>query len=346
MNRVVPDKGLAQALGGHEACANGCAILSIDGLKISDALELKRIVTEAMEDKSKELVIMTICLSRYANLERVPDRLMQKIRRRDGKPYDPNFYQTLNAPPLPPSPPPLPSELLTNQSDDCKENRGDDKKGKSVATVNVKKRRWDVQGESSVDDLHDNESHAVTPTNDDADFPLADVDSDNFDDDEQESGSSHNGTRVKNPLQRFGEFEKKLRPLVHLDYKDTIIHEKSILSSMWVQHKLLFGETCGDNCNCISQLPELVANVVKDYISKQEIKGKKNVETEQELEGRICGIFQYFVPRFVPLLKREYPTGTYAELTNRLIDMWSLHQKNRMYNGMFGVRCSEGCGCE
>jgi hypothetical protein len=345
MKGVIPDKGLAQALGGHEACENGCAILSIDGLKISDALELKRVLIEAKKDKTKELVIMTICLSRYANLERVPNRLMQNIRRRDGKPYDPIFYQTLNAPP-PPHPPLLPSELLTNQSDDSKEHRGEDKKGKSAATVNVKKRRWDVQAESSVDDLHDDESHTVTPTSNDADFPTADADADNIDDEQQESGSSHNGTTVKNPFQRFGEFEKKFRPLVHLEYKDTKIHEKSILSSMWVQHKLLFGETCGGNCNCISQLPELIANVVKDHISKQEIKGKKNFETEQELEERICGIFLYFVPRFVPLLKKEYPTGTHAELINRLIYMWSLHQKHRMYNGMFGVQCSEDCGCE
>jgi len=350
MKGVVPDKGLARALGGHEACENGCAILSIDGLKISDALELKRILIEAKKDKNKEFVIMTICLSRYANLERVSERLMRSIRRRDGKPYDAEFYQTLNKPPPPPPPPPLPSELLAtqeNQSDDIKENRGEDKKGKSASTVNVKKRRWDVQGEPSVDDLNDDESHAVTPTNDDADFPTADADADNIDDNEQqEGGSSHNGITVKNPLQRFGEFEKKLRPLVHLDYKDTKIHERSILSSMWVQHKLLFGETCGENCDCISQLPELVANVVKEHISKQEKKGKKNVETEQELEGRICGIFLYFVPRFVPLLKKEYPTGTHVELINRLIDMWSLHQKHRMYNGLFGVRCSEDCGCE
>ncbi len=141
----------------------------------------------------------------------------------------------------------------------------------------------------------------------------------------------------------FREFEKKMRPLIALDYKDTRIDVKAICSTMWKKHKCLFGknEHCGDSCRCLMWLPEMVENATKDHIERQK-KNNARFESEQELEKRTLGICKNFVPKFITKLREEYPTETETQLVSRLVGMWESHQRDRVY----GMRCLAGCGCQ
>ena len=346
---VLQNKELSRSLGGNEACRNGCAILSVDGVHVCDALELKKILLQAKADESRESITIRMCLSKYAKLDQVPKQVMQSIRRRDGKPYNPDLYKSFKEETSPSLTRPelsrvgnqisplLSSTTMTNVSSRMSNNSNgasEDQKVNVRGVDKLNKRGGDC----------DDELKTVKDSNEELDFPTMDDVRDRLvDSDDDEEGKNINKAKaIRIHVQQYANFEKKLQPIVHLDYKDTEIHEKSILSSMWKQHKVLFGNTCDDSCDCISRIPELVANVIRDDTLK---KKKRGIETEQELEGRICGISLYFVPKVLPLLRKEYPTETPTQLIKRLIYMWSLHQSRRMYNGRFGVRCSESCAC-
>jgi hypothetical protein len=138
----------------------------------------------------------------------------------------------------------------------------------------------------------------------------------------------------------YMDFKKKYRSLYHLDYGDTGIHAFVGISSMWAQHKRLFNKNavCDDNCRCIDKLPMLTLHVVRDHEEKQAKKGSP-VGNSNAIFPR--GVFDYFAPRFVPLLKEEYPSETAAQTIQRLVAMWPFHQSSRL----FGINCSKNCDC-
>jgi hypothetical protein len=138
----------------------------------------------------------------------------------------------------------------------------------------------------------------------------------------------------------FSKFIDKYKSLIDIEYKGTGIHVLTSCSSMWAQHKHLFGAdgTCEDNCRCLQKLPKLTKYVIDDYIKAQ--KKKDNYVDYESLKP--AGVVNYFAPRFLPLLKKEYPKLTTNELIQRLVDMWSIHQKHRI----FGLRCRDECECE
>jgi hypothetical protein len=138
----------------------------------------------------------------------------------------------------------------------------------------------------------------------------------------------------------FNKFKDKYKPLIAIEYKGTGIHILKSCSSMWTQHKRLFGEngTCEDNCRCLHKLPKLTKGVIDDYIKAQ--KKKSNYVEDESLKP--AGVVKHFAPRFLPLLKKEYPKLTAKELVQHLVDLWPIHQKHRI----FGLRCREECECD
>lgn len=143
-------------------------------------------------------------------------------------------------------------------------------------------------------------------------------------------------------LGRYRQFENKYKELVDLDYKDTKVHAKQRVASLWSQHKKIFGDaaTCGEMCPCIFHLKDMASTVLKDFIEKQNKEGK-TVDSEETLEALTCGIFERFGPIFIPKLKREYPNETSNKLLQRLVDMWRLHFLDRRLS----THCREGCEC-
>ncbi len=154
-----------------------------------------------------------------------------------------------------------------------------------------------------------------------------------------DEGSLDAKTEKESTFAAYLDFKKKYNSIYQFDYGDTEIHGASGIASMWAQHKLLFGNDCGDTCPCINSLPRLGLYVISDHRVKQAKKGRP-IPDEKALIPR--GVFDYFAPRFVPLLRQEYPLETASRIINRLVDMWPFHQGSRR----FGIHCSKNCDCD
>jgi hypothetical protein len=295
IRKVEPDKKFARAMGGIKVLQSGCAIFGIDGIMIYEPDDVSRILTNARHDKNKKTVVLNICLSKYSNLDRLPNALMRGILRRDGVPYDPAFYRGV--------------KIKQHLAESC----------------------WSKRACRSTLLLETNE-HLTD------DMQCLPTDSSN-DKGEETQRKQRNSA---NHFSMFEKFVEKFRPLVCLDFKDLKINEKSICSSIWAQHKRYFGSEaeCGGCCECILALPELTSTVISDIATKHKAKHSL-IESETELHNLTCGVMANFAPRFIGLLRQEYPSENATELIGRLVEMWSFHQRNPLY----GVRCTTDCSC-
>ena len=151
------------------------------------------------------------------------------------------------------------------------------------------------------------------------------------------SGSNDTSERPgEDQKSKFSRFAKKYGHLSKLDFSDTKIHANKRISSLWNQHKKLMGEDadCVDSCDCVDRMAFLGATVLTDHVVDSGMDLKK-------LRSLSCGIFASFGPKFIPLLRIEYPEETPAQLLSRLSDMWKIHRANLR----FSSPCKEGCDC-
>jgi hypothetical protein len=352
---IYPSGTLARDLGSKGAYEMGSAILAVNDKEIANSTELEEIVSRAKmrcgdRSRSTSILKLSLCLSKYADLSDAPNFSKLNIRRRDGRPYKVDVYENYRmyrAIEL--------QKSRDNKPDDDVDGDGNEEEEETdhpKVPVKTKRKRKDQRAQKS-DERKSKRNKIIrkeveSESDHDTEIDTFDVVNDKATD-EIDKTTVKNGEiekvqrKANDGIKRFWNFEKKFKPLIDLDYKDTKINIKKSCSSIFSAHKSLFGEDaiCGDDCECFLRLPELGVNVIKEHIAQQNKKGK-NVETEQELEGRTRGIFQYFAPRFFPLLKKEYPGETQDQLINRLVDMWPTHMANRIY----GVRCIKGCACE
>ena len=354
ISSVHPDGNLARYLGCKEAYERGCAVFKVNDRDIANPTELEEFISLAKMrcgDRSRSVFILklTLCLSKYADLSEAPNASNLNIRRMDGRLYKTDVYENHRLRRA--------MEWLSSQKqsrvskkkryeerewndtnkkgEDEEEDRGE---SGAKSLVKTKRKRKDRQSrktdEKKVKRKTINRKHMKSDSDSNRDQSLLTLKDGNT----LDSNSTDNGKRTANEgIKRFWHFEKKFKPLIDLDYKDTKINIKKSCSSIWSVHKSLFGDdTCGEDCECLSRLPELSANVIKDHVAQQKKKGNY-CETEHELEKRKCGIFQNFAPRFLPLLRKEYPIETSSQLIQRLVEMWPIHQKHRLY----GVVCTK-----
>jgi hypothetical protein len=115
-------------------------------------------------------------------------------------------------------------------------------------------------------------------------------------------------------------------------------------SQMWRQHKKSqYGLICSDNCNCVFDLPLLTATVVETKV-KAELKNPKSKWNKARiLRGKKSptGFVDGFAPKFLPMLKAEFPHESPQQLLHRLLGMWQQHLRQRN----FGLQCSDTCAC-
>lgn len=155
-------------------------------------------------------------------------------------------------------------------------------------------------------------------------FPPPSAPACNNDDDDD----TPNSIVKKDGLEIYRQFQARYSDLVRLDYKESKLDFRKVCSSMWKLHKVHFnGQPCHDHCSCIFVTDKMVKDVFYD-----------NAATNPATHG----VFEHFIPRFVHLLKKEYPTETVPKLLGRIAFMWSLHQQDRMY----GMDCGRECTCE
>ena len=138
----------------------------------------------------------------------------------------------------------------------------------------------------------------------------------------------------------YNHFYNKYGDLIVEEFKKGAnIHKNSAMGYMWTQHKKLFGEMCSDDCPCAKDLPALTATVVTDQLEKK----KSSWDNPRNLRcgDYPIGITGNFARTFVPRLTRERPDENSIKLLERLMAMWEIHRRNRI----FGIRCQEGCEC-
>jgi len=138
-------------------------------------------------------------------------------------------------------------------------------------------------------------------------------------------------------LQFFHKFDN----LVIQEFRDGgNIHKNAAMGSMWSQHKKLgFGEMCSEDCGCVKSLPELTRTVVTDQLRKK--KSKWDNPHDLGPGDYPVGIAGNFARTFLPLLVKERPNEKASKLMERLLTMWDIHYKTRI----FDFKCQEGCDC-
>jgi len=138
----------------------------------------------------------------------------------------------------------------------------------------------------------------------------------------------------------YKHFHNKYGEIVLEEFKKGAnIHKNAAMGYLWTQHKKLFGEACSEDCPCVKDLPALTSTVVMDQLEKK----KSKWDNPQKLQpgDYPIGITGNFAHTFIPLLMQERPDEKSTKLLERLLAMWEIHRRNRI----FGIKCHEGCEC-
>jgi hypothetical protein len=126
----------------------------------------------------------------------------------------------------------------------------------------------------------------------------------------------------------YRHFRDKTQPLREIEFKSRM-NGHAACGSMWMQHKKLFGEHCDPNCNCVSEMDKLVANIVLEG---------KSLEARDKI-----GFADSFCPRFFDKVQKYFPKDSAEQVLSKLVEMWKLgHIKQRTLGGSCDASCS--CG--
>jgi hypothetical protein len=311
MHTFEPKRQLMKILG-EKACKLGAVLLRAFGRPVNNSNDL-----QASEDQATSGTYRaTFVFYDGTDLSRVDrSKLGQgqvNPRRRNGQPYPLHLY----------------AFKRPNPDAETSEEAGNKKR------------------QHATENNDDERSSKKTRSEEDVDFPNSAVGDDDVvdvDDDGDDFGSRPARKPVchrMDKLQLFHKFKNKYKELIVFEYQGTGIHTLTCCSSMWTQHKQLYGDeaVCDDQCKCFAKLKELTRCVFDDYIKAQTKKGNFVADGPSL---RTAGVVQHFAPRFLKKLYKEYPGDTPSELIQRLVDMWGVH----MRHGIFGLRCRKECEC-
>lgn len=342
IREILDGGGVAIALGGRTiAKCGGCVLLEINGCQVENHEDFIARTNELTQDHGGGAIKIILCFSKYTDLKGVHKSRNLKIRMMDGRPFADEEYEQRRLALMSKTIAKLPnrqaaSDVRIDATNERLLNRLEDQ----VSTGEFADKETLEKENKALAILDSGDDHGNGNDNSDGDEESHES-RDNLRSRRDVVHSSTSNDLSTNPRnERYLHFMEKYKALIVLDYRATGIPTKSVCSSMWTQHKRCFGDDakCDESCKCISSLPKLNLKVVGDYVKKKE---RRNVEAESILQVRTSGIFDHFAPRFIPLLKKEYPTETPTRLVQRLVDMWSLHQRSPMY----GVHCTRTCSC-
>lgn len=152
----------------------------------------------------------------------------------------------------------------------------------------------------------------------------------------REASVSNNISQTANEYQRF---RAKMSRIFDIEFRTHGFQRSAVIKSTWSLHKSLIGDTCGDDCSCLSRLREICADVVKDHLERKQ--QEEGAQWTNPLKLRIdafpIGFISRFVPKFMPLVQKEMPQTNSTEMLNVLEQMWSRHKK---------ATCSSSCACQ
>jgi hypothetical protein len=159
--------------------------------------------------------------------------------------------------------------------------------------------------------------------------------------DEPSASLSESSPKEKVAAYRF--FLNKYKDVLSVEYSCSGIVTNMAASQMWRQHKNQYGPICSDNCNCVFDLPLLTATVVETKV-KAELKNPKSKWNKARIlhgDKSPTGFVDSFAPKFLPMLKAEFPHESPKQLLHRLLGMWQQHLRQRN----FGLYCNDTCTC-
>lgn len=137
-------------------------------------------------------------------------------------------------------------------------------------------------------------------------------------------------------------FGQKVKDLKIKEHEFSAIPLTFIKSSMWERHKEDIGRHCDDKCQCPLKLAMLTRNVVGDFIRKQTEKDPNWKNPNRLVEGNYpVGFIENFIPKFLEVLRTEFPSENPKELYRRLEAMWLKHKGSIQY----GITCRKNCHC-
>jgi hypothetical protein len=306
---------------GKTACALGAVMMKANGVVVETKDQIKDIQQKARAfDGTFRVTLVLYDGTDLGGIDR--SKLVQgrvNPRRRNGEPFPLHLY-------------PLPAKSGTREKEAASKKKRDRPKETPETEQEeqiVKKTRAGPTKKPSEEPVSKKSRYDETAKRDSASQEISSV--------QPMQPSSQSVSH----FQSYNNFKDKYKPIIEIEYRSNGIHLQKGLSSMWAQHKQMFGDevTCDDNCKCLGRILKLTKTVFSDFIEDQQKKG--NYVDESSLRESTAGFVTSFAVRFLPLLKKEYPNSTPTQLIQRLVDMWPTHQKHRIY----GVRCREECEC-
>lgn len=161
------------------------------------------------------------------------------------------------------------------------------------------------------------------------------------------SGGSSRKASVSNNISltvnEYQRFRAKMSRIFDIEFRTHGFQRSAVIKSTWSLHKSLIGDTCGDDCSCLSRLREICADVVKDHLERKQ--QEEGAQWTNPLKLRIdafpIGFISRFVPKFMSLVQKEMPQTNSTEMLNVLEQMWSRHKKSYKK-----ATCSSSCACQ
>lgn len=157
-------------------------------------------------------------------------------------------------------------------------------------------------------------------------------------------GAIH-GSRTSQTSDRISgylNFSNKVKDMKIKEIEFSAVPLTKIKSSMWERHKTEFGLHCDDNCPCAFELESMTCNVVGDYLKQQTVKNSKRRNFHGLIEGEYpIGFINNFIPKFLGLLRNEFPSESPMQVYRRLEAMWTKHRGSVRY----GMSCKKNCHC-
>jgi hypothetical protein len=142
----------------------------------------------------------------------------------------------------------------------------------------------------------------------------------------------------------FHHFQNKYKDVASVEYSRSGIVSQAVTGRMWRQHKKSqHGLSCDDNCTCVFELPYLTATVVEGKLKTERKNPQSKWKMPRILPGNKSptGFVDSFAPKFLPMLKVEFPHESPQQLLHRLLGMWQMHLRQRN----FGMHCTVKCDC-
>ena len=313
--KTFKEGGQLREILGDPACTVGAAVVKVNGIVCTSADDINTIRKSAAESQTGQSYRLTLCFYDGTDFSGVDkSRLVEgrvNPRRQNGEPYPPSSEYYVN----------LEQQEQANSVASINDGVAGDTK--QVTNFTAKKRAAPESAKeqpSKISRLEKSNQQSSTESNE---------------------AKAAREVKAQANYGSYRYFTRKYFDANEIEFQRTGIMKTKVNSCMWERHKELYGHgaICDDHCQCLLKLKELTSTVLSKHAKQEQEKDKK---WRANANSAPAGFVNHFMPRFLPRLIMKYPKDSHIELLQRLVDMWAIHGRQRM----FGLTCREDCACE